>query len=75
MIGRALGNRACELIANAPALEDTRITTQHTVFYVPLENDRFRALIRLKVFPQGMLKNSGAVETEVNRITVGLLRS
>lgn len=69
-IGTGLGQRALEIIEKAEAASDVTIQTQRRVFEVPLDNQRFKALIALKVFPAGMLKN-GNIETEVNRIVIG----
>jgi hypothetical protein len=69
-IGTDLGRRVLELIKAAEPARDTAIAIQRRVFPVPLDNPRFKALIALKVFPQGMVKN-GEIETEVNRITIG----
>jgi hypothetical protein len=69
-IGTQLGKRVLELLQTAEPLKEAHIATQRRVFTVPLQNGRFKALIALHVFPQGLLKN-GEIETEVNRITIG----
>lgn len=69
-IGTGLGERALEIIAKAETASDTPIHTQRRVFEVPLENQQFKALIALKVFPGELLRN-GNIETEVNRIVIG----
>jgi hypothetical protein len=69
-IGTALGKRVLELLQTAEPIKGTPITTQRRIFSVPLQNPRFTALIRLHVFPNGIVKNGG-IETEVNRITIG----
>jgi hypothetical protein len=69
-IGTALAKRSLELLQAAEPLKEAHITAQRRVFTVPLQNPRFKAMIALHVFPQGLLKN-GDIETEVNRITIG----
>jgi hypothetical protein len=69
-LGTNLGKQVVRLLASAMPAANTTITSQHMEFAVPLENRMFQTLISLKVFEGGVLKN-GAVETEVNRFTVG----
>ena len=51
-------------------IESVSISADRRVYRVPLENSNFKALIKLKVFPQDVVKN-GMIETEVNRIQIG----
>ena len=69
-IGTAMGKRVLEVIGKAQAIANVPIETKRRVFTVPMENQQFLALIKLKVFPQDILKN-GNIETEVARITIG----
>ena len=69
-IGRNLGSYVLQILEAAKPEAQTAITTQRTVFMVPLENRMFEALIKLKVFQGNALKN-GELETEVNRFTIG----
>ena len=77
-IGTALGKRVLELISTSEFQEEAKIIVQRSVFFVPLENANFKALIKLKVFPQDVVKTgikdgikTGMIETEVNRIRIG----
>ncbi len=69
-LGTNLGRHVLSLVGDAKPVSQTAIATQHAVFTVPLENRMFQTLIKLKVFQGDVLKN-GAVETEVNRFTIG----
>lgn len=69
-IGRTLGVRALEILKDAENLDKVQISAERRVYQVPLDNMNFKALIKLKVFPQGVVKN-GMIETEVNRIVIG----
>lgn len=69
-IGVRLGNRVIEIMAKAEPSPDVTIRTQQRVFQVPLENQQFKSLIKLKVFPNDLLPG-GNIETEVNRIRIG----
>ncbi|HLJ54772.1 MAG TPA: hypothetical protein VKT77_06995 [Chthonomonadaceae bacterium] len=70
MLGKRLGDAVIRIARAAKPAAQTAITTQRSVFRVPLENRTFEALIKLKVFQGNTLVN-GQVETEVNRITIG----
>ncbi len=69
-IGQNLGQHVVRLLAAASPVSNTAIRAEHAVFTVPLENRMFQTLITLKVFQGNALKN-GALETEVNRLTIG----
>lgn len=69
-IGTNLGKCALNLISNATIEKSAPITFDRRVYSVPLENDRYKALIALKVFPNEPLKD-GMLETEVCRFTIG----
>lgn len=69
-IGRTMGQRVLDIIANADTQENTPIALQRTVFQVPMENKNFLALIQLGVFPKDIVDN-GNITTEVSRITLG----
>ena len=69
-LGDRLGQHVVRILHDATPVAQTSITAQQRVFTVPLENRMFQTLIKLKVFQGDTLKN-GAVETEVNRFTIG----
>ena len=69
-IGKALGFRALEILKDSERIQSVSISADRRVYRVPLENSNFKALIKLKVFPQDVVKN-GMIETEVNRIQIG----
>jgi hypothetical protein len=69
-IGTGMGQTVLKIIQNADLVKSPAITTGHRVFSVPMENERFKALISLHVYPSDALHN-GEITTEVNRITVG----
>lgn len=70
IIGTSMGQRAIQLLEKAVAVSDAPIRVQHRTFRVPLENQRFKALIALRVFPREAFQD-GMIETEVHRFTVG----
>lgn len=69
-IGTSLANRALEIIQSAEIERDATITTRRRIFQVPMENQMFKTLIKIKVFPN-LLTKEGNIETEVSRITIG----
>jgi hypothetical protein len=69
-IGTKLALRTLEILEGATLLKEAPIHTQRSVFSVPMENPRFKMLIKLKIFPNDLLTN-GNIETEVNRVTIG----
>jgi hypothetical protein len=69
-LGTSLGEQAVAALKGAEPIADTSITLQRRVFTVPLENQMFKTLIALHVFPGDVLK-TGAIETEVSRFTIG----
>lgn len=70
IIGRGLGERTLEILRDAPRITEATIHTQQRRFSVPLENQKYKALIKMKVFPADAAPE-GRIETEVNRITLG----
>lgn len=69
-IGTKLAQRTLEILEGATLIKEAPIRTQRRVFAVPMENPRFKMLIKLKVFPSELLSD-GSIETEVNRLTIG----
>lgn len=69
-LGSDLGNFVLNFLPQLKPLTPKTLTLQHKLFTVPMENPRFIALTKLKVFPPELIKN-GEIETEVNRITLG----
>ena len=69
-IGTSLGKRVLELLEGTQAVREVPISAARRVFEVPLDNPRFKALVKLKIFPQAEMKGAN-LETEVCRITIG----
>jgi hypothetical protein len=69
-IGTLLGERVLQILEKAETVRDVPITHQRRIYTVPLENQRYKTMIALGVFPKGQLKN-GNIETEVCRFTIG----
>ena len=69
-LGTDLGNFVLNFLSELKPLTPINLTIQQQKFTVPMENPRFIALTKLKVFPPELIKD-GKVETEVNRITLG----
>ncbi len=69
-IGNNLGKRTLAIIGDAKPEESAPLTIERRVFNVPLDNDRYKTLIALKVFSSAP-KPDGTLETEVCRIGVG----
>ncbi len=69
-IGTQLGECALALLPALAPLVPEALNVQQKTFTVPLDNPRFVALVKLKVFPPDLMKGS-SIETEVHRITLG----
>ncbi|HLK61389.1 MAG TPA: hypothetical protein VKU00_32870 [Chthonomonadaceae bacterium] len=69
-IGTSMGERVLEIIKDGESVPEATISTQQRIFTAPLENQNFKTLARLHVFPGEILKE-GNIETEVNRIRIG----
>ncbi len=69
-IGKMLGTRTLEVLHDATAITDPELTIAKRKFHIPLENARYRTLIKMKVF-SGAPDPDGTLETEVCRIGIG----
>lgn len=69
-IGEALGKRVLEIIKTAELIKNPPLTFDRRLFSVPLENQRYKTLIAMKVF-SGLPAPDGTLATEVCRIGVG----
>lgn len=69
-IGKTLGMRTLEILHDATTVMDPELTIAKRKFHIPLENTRYRTLIKMKVF-SGAPDPDGTLETEVCRIGIG----
>jgi hypothetical protein len=69
-IGNTLGEKSLEILAKAKPEADPRLTFSQRIFRVPLENEGFKALMKIGVL-EGIGLENGNVVTEVSRFTVG----
>ncbi len=69
-MGTRLGERALEILQAAETLSVAPIQAQRRVFRVPMENERFKALIANGIFPNSLFEGD-QIETEVSRIVIG----
>ena len=69
-IGRTLGRRVIAILNVAPVIKDPQITFSRRLFSVPLENQRYKTLIAMKVF-SAKPQPDGTFETEVCRVGIG----
>lgn len=69
-IGLALADKTVEILVKAETVPNPPLVFQHREFQVPLQNERFKALISLRILP-GEFAENGLLTTEVNRLKVG----
>jgi len=69
-IGNSLGTRVLEILKGSPTIPNPVLYFSKKVFTVPLENQRYLTLIKMKVF-SGQPGPDGTLETEVCRIGIG----
>lgn len=77
-LGRALGRRVNEIARTGTLLTEAPIRTAQRTFLCPLDNQKFKTLIDLKIFPRAMATETRggsdtglSIETEVNRFRIG----
>jgi hypothetical protein len=69
-IGQALGQRVLAVLSTAEEIKDPQVSFDHRLFSVPLENQRYKTLIAMKVF-SAKPESDGTFQTEVCRINIG----
>ncbi len=69
-IGRTLGERVLAVLKSADVDNDPKVEFDRKLFSVPLENQRYKTLIAMKVF-SARPEPDGTFETEVCRVGIG----